>query len=118
MNYIGSAPPYKSALKYVTLIYYIYIHELLHFLYYLILKDNFFILKDIIGGDEESNCSTIDSKNDRIKCEPPKKRARSKSVGVEDKVIDRGGLTASVVVAPTNDPTQPLSVVQVGNFFS
>jgi len=74
-------------------------------------------LKDIIGGDEESNCSTIDSKNDRIKCEPPKKRARSKSVGIEDKVIDRGGLTASVVVAPTNDPTQPLSVVQVSSFF-
>jgi len=38
-------------------------------------------------------------------------------VGVEDKVIDRGGLTASVVVAPTNDPTQPLSVVQVSSFF-
>lgn len=37
-------------------------------------------------------------------------------MGVEDKVIDRGGLTASVVVAPTNDPTQPLSVVQVSNF--
>jgi len=73
--------------------------------------------KDIIGGDEESNCSTIDSKNDRTKSEPPKKRARSKSVGVEDKVMDRGGLTASVVVAPTNDPTQPLSVVQVSNVF-
>jgi len=80
-------------------------------------KKFLFIFKDIIGGDEESNCSTIDSKNDRIKCEPPKKRARSKSVGVEDKVIDRGGLTASVVVAPTNDPTQPLSVVQVSDFF-
>lgn len=76
----------------------------------------FFFFKDIIGGDEESNCSTIESKNDRIKSEPPKKRARSKSVGVDDKVIDRGGLTASVVVAPTNDPTQPLSVVQVRNF--
>lgn len=38
-------------------------------------------------------------------------------MGVEDKVIDRGGLTASVVVAPTNDPTQPLSVVQVSDFF-
>jgi len=38
-------------------------------------------------------------------------------VGVEDKE-DRGGLTASVVVAPTNDPTQPLSVVQVSSFFS
>jgi len=37
-------------------------------------------------------------------------------VGIEDKVIDRGGLTASVVVAPTNDPTQPLSVVQVSDF--
>jgi len=81
------------------------------------LRNSLFIFKDIIGGDEESNCSTIDSKNDRIKCEPPKKRARSKSVGIEDKVIDRGGLTASVVVAPTNDPTQPLSVVQVSNFF-
>jgi len=68
---------------------------------------------DIIGGDELSNCSTTDSKNDRVKSEPPKKRTRSKSVSIEDKVIDRGGLTASVVVAPTNDPTQPLSVVQV-----
>lgn len=68
---------------------------------------------DIIGGDEESNCSTNDCKNDRVKSEPPKKRTRSKSVSIEDKVIDRGGLTASVVVAPTNDPTQPLSVVQV-----
>lgn len=38
-------------------------------------------------------------------------------MGIEDKVIDRGGLTASVVVAPTNDPTQPLSVVQVSSFF-
>lgn len=75
-----------------------------------------FFFKDIIGGDEESNCSTIESKNDRIKSEPPKKRVRSKSVGVDDKVIDRGGLTASVVVAPTNDPTQPLSVVQVRIF--
>lgn len=51
-----------------------------------------------------------------MKSEPPKKRTRSKSVGVEDKVLDRGGLTASVVVAPTNDPTQPLSVVQVSDF--
>lgn len=74
------------------------------------------LFKDVIGGDEESNCSTIDSKNDRVKSEPPKKRTRSKSVGIEDKVLDRGGLTASVVVAPTNDPTQPLSVVQVGDF--
>lgn len=50
--------------------------------------------------------------------EPPKKRSRSKSVGIEDKVVmDRGGLTASVVVAPSNDPTQPLSVVQVRGFF-
>lgn len=76
----------------------------------------YIFFKDIIGGDEESNCSTIESKNDRIKSEPPKKRARSKSVGVDDKIIDRGGLTASVVVAPTNDPTQPLSVVQVRIF--
>ncbi|XP_050542990.1 transcription factor HES-1-like isoform X3 [Daktulosphaira vitifoliae] len=68
---------------------------------------------DMIGGDEESNCSTADSRNDRIKSEPPKKRTRSRSVGVEDKSIDRSGLTASVVVAPSNDPTQPLSVVQV-----
>lgn len=37
-------------------------------------------------------------------------------MGIEDKVMDRGGLTASVVVAPTNDPTQPLSVVQVSVF--
>ncbi|XP_050542989.1 transcription factor HES-1-like isoform X2 [Daktulosphaira vitifoliae] len=68
---------------------------------------------DMIGGDEESNCSTADSRNDRIKSEPPKKRTRSRSVGVEDKSIDRSGLTASVVVAPSNDPTQPLSVVQL-----
>lgn len=79
------------------------------------------------GGDEESNCSTTDGcggvvggRNDRVPktSEPPKKRTRSKSVGIEDKVVmDRGGLTASVVVAPSNDPTQPLSVVQVlGDF--
>lgn len=73
----------------------------------------YFLFQDIIGGDEESNCSTNDSKNDRVKSEPPKKRTRSKSVSIEDKAMDRGGLTASVVVAPTNDPTQPLSVVQV-----
>lgn len=81
----------------------------------------FFFVQDIIGGDEESNCSTVDSKNDRVPkscAEPPKKRSRSKSVGIEDKVVmDRGGLTASVVVAPSNDPTQPLSVVQVRGFF-
>lgn len=86
--------------------------------YFIKFKFKQLIFQDIIGGDEESNCSTNDSKNDRVKSEPPKKRTRSKSVSVEDKVIDRGGLTASVVVAPTNDPTQPLSVVQVSDFFS